>query len=176
MGSIEICISKILTSTLVWNCSSFSTVLSGGLRSSCFDELPLDVLATTGFDVTWVELGHSNSAQITSWIDQYDGIDTADFINGQNSYISDQEINDWAEHRLDDDLDGDGNIGLAADNRVAFLESRKAAAALGATAEWNKMEGVVFNENAPEYLYLAMSDIRYDMTCLLYTSPSPRDS
>ena len=120
--------------------------------------------ATTGFDVTWVELGHSNSAQITSWIDQYDGIDSSDFVNGQNSYISDQEINDWAEHRLDDDLDGDGNIGFAADNRVAFLESRKAAAALGATDEWNKMEGVVFNENSPEYLYLAMSDIRYDMT------------
>ena len=47
---------------------------------------------------------------------------------------------------------------------MAFLESRKAAAALGATDEWNKMEGVVFNENSPEYLYLAMSDIRYDMT------------
>ena len=64
--------------------------------------------ATTGFDVTWVELGHSNSAQM-EWIDQYDGIDTADFVN---SYISDQEINDWAEHRLDDDLDGDGNKAL----------------------------------------------------------------
>ncbi len=120
--------------------------------------------ATTGFDVTWVELGTSNSAEITTWIDLYDGIDTSDFINGQNSYISDQEINDWAEHRLDEDLDGDGNVGSAADDRVAFLESRKAAAALGATAEWNKMEGVVFNENSPEYLYLAMSDIRSDMT------------
>ena len=120
--------------------------------------------ATTGFDVTWIELGHSNSAQITSWINQYDGIDTTAFVNGQNSYISDQEINDWAEHRLNDDLDGDGNVGFASDNRVAFLESRKAAAALGATAEWNKMEGVVFNENSPEYLYMAMSDIRNEMT------------
>lgn len=120
--------------------------------------------ATTGFDVTWIELASSNSNEIASWIDEYDAIDTSDFVNGQNSYISDQEINDWAEHKLDEDLDGDGNIGFAEDNRVAFLESRKAAAALGATAEWNKMEGVVFNENSPEYLYLAMSDIRYDMT------------
>ena len=122
--------------------------------------------ATTGFDVTWVELGSSNSAEITNWIDEYDGIDASDFVSGQNSYISDQEINEWAEHRLNNDLDSDGNIGFAADDRVAFLESRKAAAALGATAEWNKMEGVVFNENYPDYLYLA---------CLLYTSPSPRD-
>ena len=120
--------------------------------------------ATTGFDVTWVELGSSNSAEITNWIDEYDGIDASDFVSGQNSYISDQEINEWAEHRLNNDLDSDGNIGFAADDRVAFLESRKAAAALGATAEWNKMEGVVFNENYPDYLYLAMSDISYDMS------------
>ncbi len=120
--------------------------------------------STTGFDVIWVELASSNSASIQGWIDEYDGIGTMDYVSGQNSYISDEEINDWAEHTLNDDLDGDGNIGFAADNRVAFLESRKAAAALGATVEWNKMEGVVFNENAPDYLYLAMSDIRYDMT------------
>ena len=64
----------------------------------------------------------------------------------------------------DDDLDGDGDVGTAADDRVAFLESRKAAGAIGATDEWNKMEGVVFNPEAPGYVYLAMSDIRYDMT------------
>ena len=50
--------------------------------------------ATTGFDVTWVELGASNSAEITNWIDEYDGIDASDFVSGQNSYISDQEINE----------------------------------------------------------------------------------
>ena len=35
-------------------------------------------------------------------------------------------------------------IGYSLDDRVAFLESRKAAAAIGATDEWNKMEGVAF--------------------------------
>jgi hypothetical protein len=120
--------------------------------------------ATTGFDVEWMEMASSSNLVIQAWIDEYDGITTTDFITGQNSYISDEEITDWAEGHLNDDLNGDGTIGSAMDNRVAFLESRKAAAALGASDEWNKMEGVAFNPNAPEHLYLAMSDVRNDMS------------
>jgi secreted PhoX family phosphatase len=120
--------------------------------------------ATTGFDVGWIEMASSSNSDIQIWIDEYDGITTADFISGQNSYITDEEIMDWAEGRLNEDLNGDGVIGSAADDRVAFLESRKAAAALGASDEWNKMEGVAFNPNAPDYLYLAMSDVSYDMS------------
>ena len=120
--------------------------------------------ATAGFDVDWIELGSSSSAEVQTWIDQYDGITTADFVDGENSYISDAEINDWAEAKLNDDINGDGVIGTAADDRVAFLESRKAAAALGATDEWNKMEGVAFNPNVPDTLYLAMSSIANAMT------------
>lgn len=119
---------------------------------------------TTGFDVEWLELASSSDAEIESWIDDYDDIKTSDFVSGENSYISDQEINDWAESVLNQDLDGDGEVGTASDDRVAFLESRKAAAALGATDEWNKMEGVVFNPEAPDFVYLAMSDIKDDMT------------
>ena len=120
--------------------------------------------ATTGFDVEWLEMASSSNSDIQSWIDEYDGITTADFIAGENSYITDEEITDWAEGRLNDDLNGDGTIGSAADERVAFLESRKAAAALGASDEWNKMEGVAFNPNAPDHLYLAMSYVGYDMS------------
>ena len=120
--------------------------------------------ATTGFDVEWMEMAASSNAEIQTWIDDYDGITPDDFITGQNSYISDEEINDWAEGRLNQDLNGDGAIGSALDDRVAFLESRKAAAALGASDEWNKMEGVAFNPNAPEHLYLAMSRIESAMT------------
>ncbi|MDG1541457.1 MAG: DUF839 domain-containing protein [Candidatus Thalassarchaeaceae archaeon] len=120
--------------------------------------------ATTGFDVEWIEMASSSNSDIQLWIDEYDGITTADFIAGQNSYISDEEIRDWAEGRLNEDLNGDGTIGSAADDRVAFLESRKAAAALGASDEWNKMEGVAFNPNVPDYAYLAMSDVGYDMS------------
>ena len=120
--------------------------------------------ATTGFDVDWIEMASASSAEVQTWIDDYDGITTADFVEGQTSYISDEEINNWAESRLNDDLNNDGSIGTAADDRVAFLESRKAAAALGASDEWNKMEGVAFNPNAPDNLYLAMSSIEKAMT------------
>jgi PGF-CTERM protein len=111
-----------------------------------------------------MEMASSSNSLIETWIDEYDGITTADFIAGQNSYITDEEIGDWAEGRLNEDLNGDGTIGYAADDRVAFLESRKAAAALGASDEWNKMEGVGFNPNAPDYLYLAVSVVGYDMS------------
>ena len=120
--------------------------------------------STTGFDVEWIKLASSSNSEILNWIDDYDGITTDDYIQGENSYITDQEINDWAEGRLNQDLNNDGIIGYSLDDRVAFLETRKAAAAIGATDEWNKMEGVVFNPNAPEYVYMAMSNIDRAMT------------
>ncbi|MGA0380980.1 MAG: alkaline phosphatase PhoX, partial [Candidatus Poseidoniaceae archaeon] len=120
--------------------------------------------ASTGFDVEWLELGSSSNDEIQGWIDDYDGITTADYIQGENSYITDEEINNWAEDYLNQDLNNDGTIGYALDDRVAFLETRKAAAAIGATDEWNKMEGVGFNQNAPDNLYLAMSSIDNAMT------------
>ena len=120
--------------------------------------------ATTGFDVDWIEMASSSNSAVEDWVDEYDGITVSDYIEGENSYITEEEINAWAEERLNEDLDGDGDIESATDDRVAFLESRKAAGAIGGTDEWNKMEGVVFNPEAPGYLYLAMSDVRYDMS------------
>ena len=120
--------------------------------------------STTGFDVEWIELASASNADVQNWIDEYDNITTDDYVNGENSYITDEEINNWAEGRLNQDLNNDGIIGYSLDDRVAFLESRKAAAAIGATDEWNKMEGVAFNPNVPDNMYLAMSNIGNAMT------------
>ena len=110
-----------------------------------------DDSATVGFDIEWVELAHGDNATIESWVREYDGATTAAYVEGETNYISDQEIADWA-------------AGNAADDRVAFLESRKAAAAKGATAEFRKMEGVMINHDAAAdgsvpYVYMAMSEI-----------------
>lgn len=108
-----------------------------------------------GFDVEWIELAHANEADIAAWIGEYDGITQDDYKEGETSYISDADVAAWA-------------AGEAADDRVAFLESRKAAAAKGATAEFRKMEGVNMNANAiaagEAYVYMAMSEISKAMS------------
>jgi len=115
---------------------------------------------TTGFDVSWIELAHGNNAQIGKWIDEYEGISHKDYVEGQTNFISDADVNNWAEGKSGKDLNGDGKVGSYKDNRPAFLESRKAAAALGAANDWNKMEGVAADGKA---VYLAASSITESM-------------
>lgn len=98
--------------------------------------------AEVGFDIEWIELAKSDDATIEGWIRDYDG---------STDYISDQEIADWAS-------------GTGKDDRVAFVESRRAAAAKGATAEFRKMEGIMINHDAAAdgsvpVMYMAMSEI-----------------
>ncbi|KTG30491.1 PhoX family protein [Haloferax profundi] len=109
-------------------------------------------VATTGFDIEWVRLAHGTNDQIEAWIAEYDGITQDDYADEENSYITDAEIQAWA--------DGD-----ASDDRVAFLESRKAAGALGATVEFRKMEGVNARAGVEpgEYAYVAMAEINEAM-------------
>lgn len=112
--------------------------------------------ATTPLQISWIELAHGSDQEIAGWIAQYDGIGQDDFVAGGNSYITDEEVAAWAR-------------GEAADNRVAFLESRKAAAAKGATAEFRKMEGVNINlagaaDGSVPFMYMAMSAVEKGMS------------
>ena len=50
-----------------------------------------------GFNVDWVMLGKSNHAQAGSWIAEYDDVKVSDYVEGQSSYISNEDINNWAE-------------------------------------------------------------------------------
>lgn len=107
--------------------------------------------AMAGFDITWIELAHGDDATIGGWITDYDSVTVADYVEGSTSFLSDADVAAWA-------------AGTAADDRVAFLESRKAAAARGATAEFNKMEGVNINyagaaDGTVPFMVMAMSDI-----------------
>ena len=113
-----------------------------------------------GFGLEWIELAHGDEAAISAWVDEYDGIGPDQYVEGQSNFITDQDVWNWAEGKVGTDLNGDGTVGSYPDNRPAFLESRKAAAALGATYEWNKMEGVTADG---DNVYLAMSDIGVSM-------------
>jgi len=113
-----------------------------------------------GFDVTWVKLAHGTNDQIAKWVAEYDGIKVSDYKEGGSNFISDADVNNWAEGKLGKDLNGDGKVGSYPDDRPAFLESRKAAAAMGATNEWNKLEGVTAT---PATFYMAISEIAETM-------------
>jgi len=109
--------------------------------------------AEVSFGLEWIELAHGRQDDIESWIAEYDEITQADYEDDDTSYISDDEIETWAAGEADDD-------------RVAFLETRAAAEAKGATVEFRKMEGVNARRNAVpgDYLYVAMSNTNETMS------------
>lgn len=136
--------------------------------------------AYAGFDLTWIALGSGDEATLEAAIRDYDGIDQSDYTDGATSYISDEQVCDYAESVAGSDLacdtDTTADSNPFSDNRVAFLESRKVAAALGATAEFRKMEGVNINLGRAEtlsedgdpdttaYMYMAMSEVNATMS------------
>jgi len=109
--------------------------------------------ATVSFGLEWIELAHGDESDIESWIAEYDDITQADYEDDETSYITDEEIEAWAD-------------GEAPDDRVAFLETRAAAEAKGATVEFRKMEGVNARRHAEpgDYLYVAMSNTNATMS------------
>ena len=129
---------------------------AGTLYAARVDQDGGDDPARAAFDIEWIELAHGSDEQIEAWVDDYVGITPADYVDGESGYITAEEIADWA-------------AGRASDDRVAFLESRKAAAAKGATAEFRKMEGVNINYAAAKdgsvpFMYMAMSNVNETMS------------
>ncbi len=107
--------------------------------------------ATTGFDVTWVELASGDNATIEGWIAEYDGIDTSDYVEGKTSYMTLADVQAWANGDANYPSVANGGSAVTAgqpmDDRSAFLESRQAAKMKGATAEWRKLEGISINHD-----------------------------
>lgn len=113
--------------------------------------------AVTGFDVTWVELASGNNAQIGTWINEFNGIGTDQFVEGESSYMTMADVIAWADWvragrpagtKYPTLANGGGKVTAdkPMDDRAAFLESRQAARQLGATAEWRKLEGISIHQ------------------------------
>ena len=143
--------------------------------------------AVTGFDVDWVELATSDNSTIEAWVDEFDGISTEDYVDGETSYMTVADVEAWAAWVVSgrpanttyptvENGGGKVTAGQPMDDRAAFLESRQAAKQLGATAEWRKLEGISIHagrvqeaiegidlipgeevENA--YMYMGIADI-----------------
>ncbi|MGA9400181.1 alkaline phosphatase PhoX [Haladaptatus sp.] len=125
---------------------------AGTLYAAKLEQDATDDVTKAGFDVEWVELAHGEEDEIESWISEYDDQDpTADGYEAK--YITDHEIREWAN-------------GNAEDDRVAFLETRKAAAALGATNEWQKLEGISAPSDAKpgDSINIACSNVHATMS------------
>jgi secreted PhoX family phosphatase len=107
--------------------------------------------STTGFDVSWVALASSDNTTIEAWISEYDGITTADFVEGQTNYMTVADVVAWANGDANYPTIENGGSPVTAgrpmDDRSAFLEARQAARQKGATAEWRKLEGISINHD-----------------------------
>ena len=131
--------------------------------------------AEAALGIEWIELASMGEAEIEAAIASFDG----SFADG--NYITDEQVCDWAESKSGADLSCDEDVTVDAnpfsDDRVAYLESRKAAVALGATGEFRKMEGVNINYNLASswwnggaadgdqaYMYMAMSSFDKTMS------------
>ena len=131
---------------------------AGTLHAAKITQLgkPGSSASETSLQIDWIELAHTTSEEVESWVAEYDSVTPADYREGQTSYVSNEEIAAWAK-------------GKAKDNRAAYLETRKAAVAKGATGEFRKMEGVNISLNSAAdgtvpYMYMAMSEIGKGMS------------
>jgi len=111
--------------------------------------------------LSWIKLGHASSKEVSKWKDTltfndiFEAYSPAEFDSQKHEGFKAVK----AGHSGVEYLKLKPNMERAA----AFLETRRYAAYLGATTEFNKMEGVAFNKEDKK-LYIAMSYIEKGMT------------
>lgn len=112
-------------------------------------------------NLSWIKLGHATDTEVKAWADAY-------------------TFDDIFEYKTEEDTNGTVPAGYTAikaghtygveylklkagkERVAAALEPRRYAALLGATTEWNKMEGVAY-DSQDKKLYMAMSYIKNGM-------------
>lgn len=104
-------------------------------------------------DLTWVKLGESKSNdEIKALADN----NTFDTIFNNYPVENRQCTSGGTRIRAGSSVDECLSIKPGMETAAAFLESRRAAALLGATAEFNKMEGIAVNAK-DKHIYMAIS-------------------
>ena len=148
--------------------------------------------ATVDLEIEWLPLGSATNGEVKEWIEAYDGITQMDYLtthtdysaseigtdvavgealkeadleviaNGNQNYVTDQEILDWAAQYEQDGPDGvDEEL-----RKVPFLETRAAAKEIGASIEFNKAEGIDSATDAGpgDFVYFGISEFNDDLS------------
>ena len=104
-------------------------------------------------DISWIELGHATDQEIRDIIDS--GITFDDIFEAGNAGCTEVNTRDGVAECL--------TLKPGMDKAAAFLETSRYASYVGATTEWEKMEGITLDPDS-NTMYLAMSRVRTAMT------------
>lgn len=102
-------------------------------------------------DISWIKLGHASDAEIEAIIN-VNGIVFSDIFSASSTDPLDAS---YKQVRTNNGVEW-LKLNAGMEQAAAFLETRRYAAYLGATTEFNKMEGVTVNA-ADNKLYVAIS-------------------
>ncbi|MGE8203724.1 alkaline phosphatase PhoX [Heyndrickxia sp. NPDC080065] len=106
--------------------------------------------------LTWIKLGHATDKEVKSIIDK--GTKFSDiFETAEQETAGFTAIKTYPSNKVEY-----LKVKPGMEKAAAFLEPRRYAAMLGATSEWNKMEGLAVNQKDKK-LYVAMSYVEKGM-------------
>lgn len=105
-------------------------------------------------DFTWVKLGHATDTEVKTLADTHEFGDI--FNNVAFDTVSETCPTDYTRIRAGSTTDECLSVIAGKEQAAAFLETRRYAALMGATVEFNKMEGIAIND-ADKKLYMAIS-------------------
>ena len=118
-------------------------------------------------DLTWVKLGHASDAEIQALVDG--GIQFSDIFDASST---DPGVPGYTKVRTNNGIEW-LQLKFGMEQAAAFLETRRYAAYLGATTEFNKMEGVALNAKDKK-AYVAISYLEKGMVTA-YDAADPAD-
>jgi len=112
-------------------------------------------------NLTWVKLGHGNSAEIKALADSSSFYKIFSAVKPKDGTCE----AGYTRVRTGSTADECLKLNPGQEKAAAFLETRRMAALMGATTEFTKMEGVAVNAK-DKRLYMAISSIRDSMTSM----------
>lgn len=147
--------------------------------------------AEVELEIEWLALSRASNAEIAEWIAEYDDVSQIDYLeshadtdweddleaaieeadkevaeNGNQNYVTDEEIEEWGELWSEDPDSTVGDRGREDLRKVPFLETRAAAKEIGASVEFRKSEGIdsVDDAGPGDYVYVGISEVNDGMS------------